>query len=789
MRAHRRRYHIVLAGLAATAMPLTMLGGAVLAGSAQAVSAPAARAHRPPDATAGARLIGVSSVRNLPAGQRRDCAGQATAGLAECMAVRKTTGAAAPKGLPPAALRSAYGLSKAAVKEGHGETVAIVTAYADPRAAADLAVYRNHFKLPGCTTATGCLRIVNEHGKARPLPSPNASWAQGEATELDAVSALCPECKLLVLEASSNSITDLGTANDSAVAAGARFVVNGWAAVESIGQDSYDGYFDHPGVAVVAAAGNNGYGRTFPGDLPYVTSVGGTTLSRTRFNTRGWTESAWADTNSGCSALEVRPSWQRSDTSPVTGCPNRTQNDVSADANPGTGVAVYDSYGQSAKWTRQGGTALAAAIVTAAYALAGRPAPRTYPASYPYQHARDLHDVTTGSNGPCPDNPAYICTAGKGFDGPTGLGTPEGTGAFTAAGTDPVTLMDPGTQDAQAGAQIEFHITGLDSRSGGDLKYTASGLPAGLSIAPVAHSTNAVVLGNLPSTPGSYTVTVTGTDTKTHKAGTTRFLIVAAGSLTPASPPTTVIMTDTDQPNGTASECLDGGSQTAGAAVTVELCSETLQQNWTIVPVGSPGGPAEFVTDGLCLGLSDDALVLGTCDQAAASDSWYWLYNGLISNGATGTCLDTGSSQTGPLTLQPCDSSLAQQQWWTNQGTLQSAIPGLCVAGVVYPAPTYNSIQAEPCGQAGTDFTFSLYFDNEIDSAAGCVGAARQYLIGTSCSTAPDLALSWVPLPDGELLNQGTGLCMGDPGDVTTAGTELQLEPCYGALDELWSLS
>jgi hypothetical protein len=781
-----RRCRILLAGLAVLSMPSAMLAGTVLAAPAHASSAPAARAPLAARA-ATARVIGATTVRSLPAGQQRDCSGQAVAGQAQCLTIRETAKAAASvPGITPTALRSAYGLGKAAATGGRGETVAVVMAYADPTAAQDLAVYRKHFSLPACTTAKGCLRIVNEHGKASSLPAGSASWAQTAALELEVTSALCPECKLVLVEANSNALADLGTAEDTAVARGARFVLDGWAEQEFTGQDAYDRYFNHPGVAVVAAAGNNGYERTYPADLPDVTSVGGTTLIRTSLNTRGWAETAWSDTSSGCSTLEIKPSWQRSDTNPVTGCPNRTQNDVSADADPKSGAAVYDSYQESSKWVAEGGTALAAAIVTAAYALAGPPAARSYPASYPYQHARDLNDVTSGSNGGCVFQPAYLCTAGKGFDGPTGLGTPDGTGAFTAAGTDPVTLMDPGSQDAAAGSQIEFHITGLDSRGGAVLRYTAAGLPRGLTIAAVAHSTDAVVRGNLPPAEHSYTVTVTGTDTRTRKAGTTRFLIVAAGSLTPPTPSTGEIYTDVS-PTTTGTYCLDGGTQTLGAAVTVQLCEGYLGEFWTYLPEGAPGAPAELTTDGLCLGLSGSSPVLVHCDQSSGSDGWNRLNDGLLANAATGNCLDAGD-YSGPLTMQSCSGTLAHQQWLVQQSTLQSAIPGICIAADDLPDYTKvpGGVEVAACGQDVLDYQFTFQPSNQITTDYSCLDVAFGGIYTAKSCGGSNLEGDWVVLGAGELMDEGTGLCIGDPADSTVAGTSLDPEPCYGGLGELW---
>src|SRR5262249_16784657 len=163
------------------------------------------------------------------------------------------------------------------------------------------------------------------------------------------------------------------------------------------------------------------------------------------------------------------------------------------------------------------------------------------------------------------------------------------------------------------------------SRSNATVRWTATGLPAGLSVSPVAHSTNAQVSGNLPATVKSYAVTVTATDTSTGKAATTRFSIVAAGSLTPSAPITTTTLTDIDQ-SGAGSECLDGGGETAGTAVTVQLCNDNPPQSWAYVPEGAPGAPAEITINGLCLGLTAGAPVLAACDQSDTTQSWRVLY-------------------------------------------------------------------------------------------------------------------------------------------------------------------
>ena len=171
------------------------------------------------------------------------------------------------------------------------------------------------------------------------------------------------------------------------------------------------------------SSGDHGYRVEFPASSQYVTAVGGTTLTKSS-TSRGWNETAWHDSGSGCSKYIAKPSWQTD-----TGCANRTVADVAAVANPSTGVAVYDSYGatRGANWLVFGGTSVAAPIIAGVYALAGNASSTVY-GSFPYSNTRSLYDVTTGTNGRC--RVRYLCAAGAGYDGPTGLGTPNGTGAF-----------------------------------------------------------------------------------------------------------------------------------------------------------------------------------------------------------------------------------------------------------------------------------------------------------------------------------------------------------------------
>jgi hypothetical protein len=333
---------------------------------------------------------------------------------------------AAPSGLGPADLQSAYKLPSASA--GAGQTVAIVDAFDDPKAEADLATYRSQFGLPPCTTANGCFRKVNQTGAASPLPRSDAGWAGEISLDLDMVSAICPKCKILLVEANAPN-NSLFTAIDTAARLGAKYISNSWGGAEQAGQDAFDRqHLDKPGVVITASSGDDGFGVIHPASSRFVTAVGGTSLRRAS-NARGWTETAWRGAGSGCSAQSPKPTWQKD-----TGCARRTVADVSAVADPATGVAVYLTFGGGG-WAVFGGTSASAPIIASVYALAGTPAANTNPASYPYAHPGSLFDVTSGSNGSC--SPSYLCRSGAGFDGPTGLGTPNGAGAFTAGGAPP----------------------------------------------------------------------------------------------------------------------------------------------------------------------------------------------------------------------------------------------------------------------------------------------------------------------------------------------------------------
>ena len=333
--------------------------------------------------------------------------------------------ASSPTGYEPTQLDSAYNTPSSTA--GQGETVGIVDAYNDPTVAADLAVYRAEFGLPACTVANGCFKVVGETGTST-LPVTNASWAQEISLDVDMVSAICPKCHILLVEATSNSLRDLATSVDEAAKLGASVISNSYGGSDAKADSQANVAYDQPGIPVTAAAGDGGYGVEYPASSPYVTAVGGTTLTKATGTTRGWTETVWDDSGSGCSQYESQPSWQAAISALTNVCAGRAVADVSADANPDTGVAVYDStkYLFQSGWLEFGGTSVATPIIASVYALAGNGSSIDN-GSYPYSHTSGLNDVTSGSNGSCGN---ILCNAAAGWDGPTGLGTPNGTSAF-----------------------------------------------------------------------------------------------------------------------------------------------------------------------------------------------------------------------------------------------------------------------------------------------------------------------------------------------------------------------
>jgi subtilase family serine protease len=390
----------------------------------------------------------VAAAARVPAGHiarsgdgdvRRACAVTHRQGMMSCMALVRTDLRPQPSvrgavpvgfGYGPADLRGAYNLPFGGPA---GEIVAVVDAYNDPTAVPDFNAYRAAWGLPACNAANGagCLTVVNQNGAAAPLPplAGATGWATEEALDVDMVAAVCPNCHVFLVEANAATTVALGTAVNSAVnAVKARFVSNSYGEADN-NQDAVDDamYYMHPGIVVTASAGDDGYGVSYPAASQFVVSAGGTTLTRGGGGARGWTETVWPGTGSGCSAFEAKPAWQHD-----PACAKRTDNDAAAVADPNNGVAVFDTYDE-AGWVEVGGTSVSSPVIASVFALAGPIPAGKFGAQLLYAAApAGLYDIVAGNNGVCvpPAANAYFCTAQVGYDGPTGLGTPNGLGAF-----------------------------------------------------------------------------------------------------------------------------------------------------------------------------------------------------------------------------------------------------------------------------------------------------------------------------------------------------------------------
>jgi hypothetical protein len=541
-----------------------------------------------PSVSGAARLAFAAKLKQAAAINRPTPAcGSAQPGHAQCFAeqVAYAPDAPAPGCLEndgaydPCDLQSAYDLPSAT--NGTGRTVAVVDAFDDANAESDLAVYRSNFGLPACTTANGCFEKVDQNGGTNYPGSPPSGddWVAEIGLDLDMVSAICPNCHIILVEADSDEDNSLFFSEDEAVTLGATEISNSWGGREFVGENTgYDPYFDHPGIAITASTGDNGYGVAFPAASPYVTAVGGTDLSPST-NARGWTETAWNGAGSGCSGVEARPSWQSANTNITSQCARRADADVSAVADTGTPVFSYDSAGGG--WIEVGGTSVASPIIASVYALTTS-APINN-ASYIYGHTSGLNDVTSGSNGSC--GGVDLCTAGVGWDGPTGLGTPDGTTAF-GVGVPIIKSVAPASGPV-AGGQV--------------ITVSGTGFAAGMT----------VTLGGTAITPSNISYSSFTVTTPAEAAGTDAIQVTTSGGVSALSsadiytyiaPANYVPMTpfrifDTRGgaplgPNSSRAVQITGVGSIPGAAVAVVLnvteVNDTAASLLTVYPAGNP---------------------------------------------------------------------------------------------------------------------------------------------------------------------------------------------------------
>ncbi|HTD38784.1 MAG TPA: hypothetical protein VK669_14835 [Candidatus Limnocylindrales bacterium] len=314
-------------------------------------------------------------------------------------------------GLTPAQLRSAYGLPPAATGSGvpNGPLVAIVAAYDDKDAENDLASYRSQFGLPACTSKNGCFTKVQMKptpGAPPPAPKPPGNsptattWNDEISLDLAMASAACPNCRLLLVEALGQDLDSLAGAVATAASYSPAAISNSWGVPEGGGNvpnidAAAQAAFDQPGIAITASAGDLGAGQTqFPASSPYVTSVGGTTLTADASSPRGWDETVWSGSGNGCSIMVAIPSWQ----SAAGGCTGRAIPDVSFLADSALGVAVYSSAEKG--WVVLGGTSVGAPFVAGLYGAANDYGAGTVGAPALYANLGNLNAVVGGPGSP-----------------------------------------------------------------------------------------------------------------------------------------------------------------------------------------------------------------------------------------------------------------------------------------------------------------------------------------------------------------------------------------------------
>jgi len=321
------------------------------------------------------------------------------------------TGAQPDTAHGPADLEAAYNLPY--LTKGQGQVTAVVDAYDNPNALSDVAFYASHFGLP-----TPNVLKYNQTGQQSNYPQGNTGWGTEEDLDIEMMVAGCPNCKILLVEANDNSNTNLEAAVAEAAKLGATVISNSYS-----GGGSNHSAYNIPGVTILASAGDGGYGIADPADIPTVVSVGGTVLTQGG-GTRGWTETVWQDTGSGCAgSTDAKPKWEKAKWTP--GCSNRVANDVSAVA---ANTVVYDTYGAGGLIT-VAGTSISSPLVGSIFGLAGNSTQQSGGKTFwEAKHHQFLFDITSGSNGQC--SPAYLCNGEVGYDGPTGWGTPNGIGAF-----------------------------------------------------------------------------------------------------------------------------------------------------------------------------------------------------------------------------------------------------------------------------------------------------------------------------------------------------------------------
>jgi hypothetical protein len=468
-------------------------------------------------------------------------------------------------------------------------------------------------------------------------------------------------------------------------------------------------------------------------------------------------------------------------------------NDVSADADPSPGVAIYDSVkdndiGGVPHWTTVGGTSVATPIVAATYALAdiaaGGPGkaliPGTFPAAYPYQATSGLTDIQGGSNGTCEPARQYLCHAVAGYDGPTGLGAPAGTAAFTVNQKSELTIADPGTMVVPGGARLYLALNVEPGTVLPAFSTTPASLPGSMFV-----DTNGILKGSAPTAPGVYPVTVTATDASLG-TGSTSFDVVVLPSLKAAHPGSGEVRLNA------ANHCLTA----AGSPARIEKCAGQASQKWEFIAGGAVTGTGQLKERGKCLaiGSSSGNGAKATVQTCSASTRQQWVFGaaGHLRNVNTGSCLSIRGSATAGKQAVEWSCSGAGVAWVLPAAPVVSAVPGHCLNDPGASATPGTRVQLSTCSTAGGQ-KWTAEPNGTLVAAGRCLTVnGSSMLDGAAIVLArcgKSTSQTWLRGPDGELMSAHSGLCLADPANSKASGTRLVQEDCYRQPGEIWVIT
>jgi hypothetical protein len=509
-------------------------------------------------------------------------------------------------------LRTAYGIT---AQGDPSKVVAIVDANDDPNAFANLTRFRTDQNLPtmqNCSLATltslttsatnPCFTKVNQTGGTS-LPAADSGWSNEIDLDLQAASSICASCSILLLEATSASLGNLGTAVTTASNTAHVLAISNSYGISGDYPGSFATAYDNAakkGIAVTASSGDGGHAVLFPASATNVLGVGGTTLSVDSVTGVRTSEAAWSGAGSGCSVYNAAPAWQSIPGNPCAG--KKAVADLSADADPNSGLAIFTTYSGVTGYWVFGGTSLASPLIATLYAMQGGYGGSTLAGQYAWASSTPYYDVTTGSNGSC--SPTAVCTAGPGWDGPTGRGSISET--VVAPPVLTTIAVSPASASVQVNATQQFTATAKDqygnpmspqptftwSVSGGGTIDVSSGLfTAGPSaggpftVTASGGGMNGTAGVTVITVPADFSLSVSPTSQSVRRGSTATYTVTIAGS---GGFSGAVTLSLTGQPSG-STVTFTPNPATGSATLTIKTTSSTTRRTYALTITGVSG--------------------------------------------------------------------------------------------------------------------------------------------------------------------------------------------------------